>query len=60
MIFYKENFGASPSWNLYNIPILCAWPFIDSAPGHHTNMRLVSLEPVWQGGGHRIKKFSKK
>jgi hypothetical protein len=63
MIFYNENFGASLSWNLYNkthILCVCVWPFIDSAPGHRTDMRLVSLEPVWQGGGHMIKKFSKK
>jgi hypothetical protein len=61
MIYYNENFGASLSWNLYNnILILCMWPFIDSAPGHHTDMRLISLEAVWQGRGHRIKNFSKK
>ncbi len=23
------------------------WPAIDSAPGGHTDMRPVSLEPVW-------------
>jgi hypothetical protein len=40
---------------------VCAfvWPLIDSAPGGHTDLRSVSLEPVGQGGGHRIKKFSK-
>jgi hypothetical protein len=31
-------------------------PFIDSASRHHTDMRPVSLEPVGQGGGNRIKK----
>ncbi len=36
------------------------WPTIDSVLGGHTDMRPVSLEPVWQGGEHRIKKFSKK
>ncbi len=38
-------------YNLYyNILILCVcvcvWPAIDSAPGHHTDTRPVSLEPV--------------
>ncbi len=28
----------------YNILILYVWPDIDSAPEHHTDMRLVSLE----------------
>jgi hypothetical protein len=26
------------------------WPAIDLAPGGHTDMRPVSLEPVWPGG----------
>jgi hypothetical protein len=36
------------------------WPLIDSAPGGHTDLRSVSLEPVGQGGGHRIKNFFEK
>ncbi len=34
---------------------MCVWPFIDSAPGGHTDLRPVSVEPVWHGGGHRLK-----
>jgi len=30
----------------YNTHIPCVCPLIDSAPGHHTDMRSVSLEPV--------------
>jgi hypothetical protein len=26
---------------------LFAWPLIGSAPGHHRNMRPVSIEPEW-------------
>ncbi len=44
----------------YNILILCVWSFIDSAPGHDIDLRPVSLEPVWHGGGHRLKIFSEK
>ncbi len=36
------------------------WPFIDSAPEHHTDLRPVSLEPVWHGGRQRLKKFFEK
>ncbi len=36
------------------------WPLIDSASGGHTGLRSVSLEPVGQGGEHRIKEFFEK
>jgi hypothetical protein len=31
------------------------WPFIDSTPGGHTDLRPVSSEPVWPKGVHRKK-----
>jgi hypothetical protein len=34
---------------------LCVWPAIDSAPGHHTDMKSVSLEPVEPEGVQREK-----
>jgi hypothetical protein len=43
----------------YNIIVLYVWPFIDSAPEHHTELRLASLEPVWHEEGHRLNFFSK-
>jgi hypothetical protein len=43
----------------YNILILSVRPAIDSAPGHHTDLRPVSLEPVWPEEVRR-KKFSRK
>ncbi len=36
------------------------WPFIDSAPVGHKDMKPVSLEQVWLGKGHRIKIFEEK
>ncbi len=37
--------------------IVHAWPAINSAPGHHTDMRLVSLELVWPEGVPPDKNF---
>jgi hypothetical protein len=39
---------------------MCVWHFIDSAPGHNTDLKPVSSEPVWHGGGHRVKNFCEK
>ncbi len=39
---------------------LCVWPFIDSAPGHHTDMRPVSLEPARPEGAPLGKTFAEK
>jgi hypothetical protein len=36
---------------------VCVWSAIDSAPGHNTNMRLVSLGPVWPEGVTSGKNF---
>ncbi len=53
-----------PNLLFYNILILCVcvcvWPAIDSAPGHHTDMRPVSLEPVWPEGVSSEKIFLEK
>ncbi len=35
----------------YNILILSVCTAIDSAPGYHTDMRPVSLDPVWPERG---------
>ncbi len=39
---------------------VCVWPAIDTAPGHHTDMRLGSLEPVESDGVQREKIFPSK
>ncbi len=39
---------------------MCLWPIIDSASGHHKDLRSVSLEPVGQGGRHWVKFFFEK
>jgi hypothetical protein len=39
---------------------LCVWPFIGSAPGHHRDLRQVSLEPVWPQVESRERNFPQK
>jgi hypothetical protein len=45
-----------------NLSLFCpsVWPVIDSAPEHHTDLRLVPLEPVWLKSAQRKKKFARK
>ncbi len=45
-----------------NLSLFCpsVWPVIDSAPEHHTDLRLVPLEPVWLKGAQRKKKLPEK
>ncbi len=49
MVFAEKEFVESAG-HLYITLILCVWLFIDSAPGGHTDLRPVLLEPVWPGG----------
>ncbi len=57
--FQLQNNKYCIIYMIYNTLILCIWPAIASAPGGHTNLRPVSLEPVWPEGCHQGKNFLK-
>jgi hypothetical protein len=57
LVIMNPNLKQKPSINILSLFCLCVWPIIDSAPGGHTDLRPMSLEPVWPGGVQPGKNF---